>query len=107
MIRIPSKATLKKYGLSEQDWTDILRSQGNVCAVCHKEPSTGRFVTDHYHVRGFKKMIPEEKRKYVRGILCTHCNRFYLAKGITIEKAKNIVKYLELHESRKQNGKKK
>jgi hypothetical protein len=101
MIRIPSKATLKKYGLSEQEWTDILHNQGDVCPICKKVPSTGRWVTDHFHVKGFKKMKPEDKKKYVRGVTCWFCNRNYLAKGITIEKAENIVKYLKAHESRK------
>jgi hypothetical protein len=100
-MRVPSKTTLRKYGLSEQEWTDILHSQGDVCAICKKVPTSGRFVTDHYHVRGFKKMPPEEKKKFVRGVCCTHCNRFYLAKGMTIEKAHNLEIYLRMYEGRK------
>lgn len=97
----PSKATLKKYGLSEPEWNDILQSQGGVCPICKKVPTTGRWVTDHFHVKGFKKMSPEEKKKHVRGVCCTHCNRFYLAKGMTIEKAKNMVIYLTTHEGKR------
>ena len=97
----PSKETLKKYGLSEQEWNNILHSQGGVCPICKRVPSTGRFVTDHFHVKGFKKMTPDEKKKYVRGLPCTHCNRFYLAKGMTIEKAKNLMIYLTQYEERK------
>lgn len=99
-IKTPSNTTLKKYGLSMQEWYAILQRQHFVCAICGKVPSSGRFVTDHEHVRGFKKMKPEEKKKYVRGICCQHCNRYYLAKGITVEKAQNIVAYLKAYQGR-------
>lgn len=91
----PSQATLRKYGLTLTEWEAILDKQGGVCPICKKVPSSGRFVTDHLHVRGFKKMSPEKKRLHVRGITCTHCNRFYLAKGMTIEKAENLTTYLK------------
>lgn len=97
----PSKTTLRKYGLTEQEWNDVLQSQGNRCPICKKVPTTGRYVTDHFHVKGFKRMEPEEKKKHVRGVTCVHCNRFYLAKGMTIEKAKNLVIYLTQYEERK------
>ena len=99
-VHLPSKATLKKYGLSAAEWTSILRRQGYKCPICNKVPSSGRFVTDHEHVRGYKKMKPEEKKQYIRGLCCQHCNRWYLAKGISIEKAQNIVKYLQNYQSR-------
>lgn len=99
-IRYPSKTTLKKYGLTLMEWMKMLRRQGYVCAICKKVPSSGRFVTDHQHVRGFKKMLPEDKKRFVRGICCQHCNRYYLAKGITVEKAQNIVAYLQAYENR-------
>lgn len=99
-IQKPSNATLKKYGLQLSEWETILKHQGYVCAICKKVPSSGRFVVDHVHVRGFKKMMPDEKRQYVRGICCTHCNRFYLAKGITVEKAQNIVTYLTAYQGK-------
>jgi len=45
-------------------------------------------------------MKPEERRKWVRGIVCAYDNQRVLVKGINLEKAKNIVKYLEDFEER-------
>lgn len=101
LIKIPSKATLKKYGLSEQDYLDILKRQGEVCPVCEQFPSTGRFYIDHYHQRHYKILPDNLKRLYVRGLLCYMCNRFYVAKGITIDKSRNVTKYLEDFEKRR------
>jgi len=100
MIRVPSEITLKKYGLSASEWVAILKSQGNVCAICKKVPTSGRFVTDHFHRRLYKTLPDIERKRLVRGILCVHCNRFYLAKGITVEKAQAIVEYLSKFEKR-------
>ena len=96
-IRQPSVTTLEKYGLVLEEWKTIWESQGKKCPVCEKEPKTQsptEFMIDHAHVKGWKNMSPEQRKKYVRGILCYFCNRFYLAKAISIQKAKNIIKYL-------------
>lgn len=105
MIRVPSSATLKKYGLSASEWVVILKSQGNVCAICKKVPTSGRFVTDHFHKRLYKSLPDIERKRLVRGILCVHCNRFYLAKGITVDKAQAIVEYLSIFEKRLNDNK--
>jgi len=93
-IKPPTTTTLKKYGLSLEEWWHILEDQKCVCPICEKEPSTGRFVIDHKHVRGWKKMEPEERKKYVRGITCWFCNRYLLIRGMSIQKAENIITYL-------------
>jgi hypothetical protein len=93
-IKPPSQKTLDKYGLSAEQWMAILDGQGGVCAICKKVPSTFKFVVDHEHFKGFDEMPAEKRRKFVRGVLCKFCNRFYLAKGITAEKARNMAKYL-------------
>ncbi len=100
-ISPPTKATLRKYGLSEEDWRRILDEQGGVCPICEKVPSTGRFVIDHFHARGFKKMSPEEKRACVRGLTCWFDNHSFLGRGITVAKARNVVAYLERFEARR------
>lgn len=96
-IVYPTDATLRKYGLTLQEWLTILELQGNVCPICKKAPSSGRFVVDHEHARGYRRMKPEERRKRVRGICCFYCNRYFLSKGITAEKARNIIEYLEAY----------
>lgn len=93
-IQYPSAVTLKKYGLTLDEWIVILHSQDDVCPICGKFPSTGRFVTDHQHVKGYRTLPPEVRKTYVRGITCWFCNRYYMSKGMTIEKAQNIATYL-------------
>lgn len=100
-VMVPTKATLKKYGLSEEEWKQILESQGGVCFVCQKEPTKGRLCIDHFHIKNWKKMPPEQRKLYVRGLLCWWCNSNFLSRGITIPIAKRAVLYLEQYEARK------
>ncbi len=93
-INPPSPATLRKYGLDAQSWLAILKSQDWVCAICKKRPKTGRFVTDHAHVAGWKRMKPEKRRLYVRGLTCWWCNHTHLGRGITEQKAVSVALYL-------------
>lgn len=94
-LKKPSKATLKKYGLSEEDWENLATKQGHVCFVCKKLTSTGRLCIDHEHVKGWKKLPPEQRKIYVRGLLCWFCNSKYLSRGITVDKLRNGLKYIE------------
>lgn len=60
----------RNYGISLADYSSMLQSQGDVCAICERPEEgylRGRLRTlavDHDHVTG-----------RVRGLLCTHCNR--------------------------------
>lgn len=72
-----------------------------MCFVCGKMPKTGRLCIDHEHVKGWKKMPPEERKLYVRGLLCWFCNHTYVGRAITIEKSKRVTQYLEGYEARK------
>src|SRR3954468_21538370 len=100
-VQITTEASCKKYGLDQQGWLRILRDQGWKCPICDKPSGTGRYVVDHEHVKGFKKMLPEEKALYIRGICCWFCNHAYLGRGITIEKARNVVAYLVAYAQRR------
>jgi hypothetical protein len=100
MYLIPLKATLDKYGLSEDEWVEIFKQQGETCPICKKESSTGRYVTDHKHVKGWKKMPPEQRKLYVRGVTCWYCNHWVLSRGITIEKLQNAIDYLKKAEEK-------
>jgi len=93
-MKIPTAGTLNKYGLTADDFRRIVNEQGGICPVCEKTPSTGRWNIDHHHVKGWKKMPPEKRRLYVRGIVCWFCNRYYLSKAINVKKAENIIAYL-------------
>lgn len=101
MIQTPSEATLKKYGLSEDEWRAILVRQQGRCFVCEQIPTKGRLCIDHEHVKGWKKMPPERRKLYVRGLLCWVCNHYYLGRGISVPKSKNVTRYLEEFEARR------
>lgn len=91
----PSRETLKKYGLDLIKWVSIVQSQGGVCAICKKLPKSGRLHIDHEHVKGWKKMRPEARASYVRGLLCWYCNFNHMGRNMTLDKAENMVKYME------------
>lgn len=66
--QISRKAKLKNtFGMSEQDYEELLQSQNYCCAICNTPTPTGRwkvFAVDHCHTTG-----------KVRGLLCNECNR--------------------------------
>jgi hypothetical protein len=58
--------TLRKYGLTEEGWAEILATQGGRCGICRTDVPGGRgerWHIDHCH---------ETNR--VRGLLCHNCN---------------------------------
>lgn len=100
-MKDPKPATLKRYGLTLEEWQAMLARQGGTCAVCRRAPTTGRLCVDHEHVKGWKAMPPEERKQYVRGLLCFWCNHAYVGRGITVDKAINIVRFLNAYEERR------
>ena len=94
MVKQPSKQTLQKYGLPLDEWRVLLEKQNGVCYICQKVPKTERLCIDHFHIKGFKKMKPEQKKLYVRGLLCNYCNLRVASKAINLEKAIRLVAYL-------------
>lgn len=101
VLHDPSDATLKKYGLSVDEWRKMAEDQGGACFVCKKTPSTGRLCIDHEHVKGWKKMPPDKRKLYVRGLLCWVCNHYYVGRGIDVQKAQNVVLYLQEYTKRR------
>ena len=60
-----SWALQKKYGITIEQYEEMLEAQGGVCALCHDECVSGRrLAVDHDHVT-----------MRVRGLLCGRCNR--------------------------------
>lgn len=107
-VPAPSAKTLIKYGLTQEMWLKRAEEQGWVCAICEKLPPNGKLVTDHSHVKGFadrrlrRKLFDtaEKRLRTFRGLCCCACNLNLLPKGMTLAKARNIVKYLEAYENR-------
>lgn len=72
--RIGSRRTMlkNKYGLTLEDYDNLLKSQNGVCAICEraetsrsseKGPAVDSLKVDHCHTTG-----------KIRGLLCSECN---------------------------------
>lgn len=71
----------KKYGLTKDQFLEILDRQNNLCAICHKKPPVD---IDHDHRTG-----------RVRGILCRRCNAAIGVFDDSIDLLRNSISYLE------------
>lgn len=76
------------YGLTPDDYIEILEKQNNVCAICGCEEQNAkhrsRFYIDHNHTTG-----------KVRGLLCNNCNFAIGHLKDSIALLENAIKYLE------------
>lgn len=71
------------YGITKEQYDQILKDQGNMCAVCETNEPMGngkRFHVDHDH-----------ETNEIRGLLCVRCN---LGLGYLQDKVENIEKAL-------------
>ncbi len=100
----PSDKTLSKYGMDDLDWVRLALGQGSVCAICKKLPPSGRLMIDHEHRKGFKRMSPDQRKDCVRGLLCFRDNYHFTARGMDIERAKNLLAYLERYATTRSGG---
>lgn len=57
------KHVQKKYGISGEQYAEMLRAQGGGCALCGCPPKKRRHAVDHDHRTG-----------QIRGLLCLTCN---------------------------------
>lgn len=77
----------REYGLTVNDYELMLKAQHGVCAICER-PSIGRRLSvDHEHIKGFKDFRVEDKKKYVRGLLCFQCNKYLIGRRKRIDAA--------------------
>ena len=78
----------KKYGISEEQYHDMLRFQDEKCAICRTDLTKQTDYLDHDHVTG-----------NIRGLLCSTCNtglgHFY----DTPEILRSAARYLEERKS--------
>lgn len=99
-LTIPTEMTLKKYGLTRLEYLEIVQRQGFVCPVC-KNKLEKQVNIDHLHVPNWKKFPAHIRKLYVRGVTDWWCNKSYLGKGITVDRAYNMTIYLQEFELRK------
>ena len=82
------RASLKRYGISPEEYNLLLAKQDGVCAICHTAEINGfgtRLAVDHCH-----------ETKKVRGILCGNCNRGLGFYGHEPERLRAAIAYLEV-----------
>ena len=94
--RIEWPCKLKRlYGLTVEQYDNILSEQKGRCAICGSESSQSRsyklvgrakFSVDHCHTTG-----------KVRGLLCTKCNRALGLMNDSIESVLRMAEYLKKH----------
>jgi Recombination endonuclease VII len=95
----PLQATLDKYGLTQVEWLTLLADQGWICPICQKDKN--RWNTDHEHVAGWVKMEPNERKRYVRGVLCWYCNHRRVNSLMPADEAQRIADYFKAYEARR------
>ena len=77
---------MREYGISIEDYDEILIEQEHCCAICKKHQSefNKRLFVDHDHSTG-----------RVRGLLCYFCNTILGQARDQIEILENGIKYLQ------------
>ena len=85
-------ALQRKYGITHQDYLNMLQDQDGQCAVCglpEENNHKGRLCVDHNHHTG-----------KVRGLLCHNCNRSLGLLGDDVEVLYNLYKYKVHHDGK-------
>ena len=79
-----------RYGITAEDYANLLDMQGGCCAICGTDTPGGRdkvWHVDHCH-----------DTLKVRGLLCGLCNRGLGQFKDDLDRLRSAVAYLELHE---------
>jgi hypothetical protein len=80
------QSTVGAYGITVEQYDEMLATQSGVCAICAKTCATGRaLAVDHCHETG-----------KVRGLLCARCNPMLGFANDNIDVLKAAIAYLEV-----------
>ena len=85
---------LRRYGLTEAAYAEMLAGQGGRCAVCGD--GDGELVIDHDH-----QCCPSNRGccgKCVRGLLCHRCNRVFGNLDDSVDLVRSLLRYAEAHQ---------
>jgi len=73
----------RTYGITILDFYALTQVYDGRCWRCKRPPKPRKTLcVDHQHVKNYKKLPPEQKKKYVRGLLDWFCNKYRIG-GIT------------------------
>jgi len=75
----------KMFGITLDDYNQMLKSQNNSCAICgkHEDDESSSLAVDHCHTTG-----------KIRGLLCSDCNRGLGMFKDNVVVLKNAISYL-------------
>lgn len=81
-----AKRVDKVYGITAEEYAEILAAQGGGCAICPRKPGKKRLAVDHdhdYEAQLLREGVEETlaRRWSVRGLLCRNCN-FHVVGGL-------------------------
>jgi hypothetical protein len=62
-IKLKARQRERRYGISEERYTELWAQQGGVCAICLEDDEKKGLGVDHDHDSGA-----------IRGLLCPQCN---------------------------------
>lgn len=62
-------ASLRKYGLTVEEWQAMLEKQGGVCFICKRGGKVRHLSVDHDH-----RIAAATGKIIVRGLICSKCN---------------------------------
>jgi hypothetical protein len=101
---------LKKYGLTEQEYTNLINYKGNRCWICGRPPKNKALSIEHNHV--WEKSLAKRNMPIkisIRGLACFQCNNKIIGRTgdrqNAIQLFKNVVRYLEEAEERYNSNK--
>lgn len=78
----------RKYGITADQYDEMLAAQGGVCAICEREPNPKISLhVDHDHETGA-----------IRGLTCFRCNQAMGAFGEDPELLRSAAAYLDRHD---------
>jgi hypothetical protein len=84
VIELRSKQLSHAYGITLEDYNEMMVKQNGVCAICKKENRNGKpLLVDHDHATGV-----------VRGLLCHNCNVILGLGHDSVDVLQNAIYYL-------------
>lgn len=82
------KAKAKRYGLTLDQYKELVKLQNNECAICSSTQEKTRLAIDHCH-----------KTLKVRGLLCDLCNRGLGFFRDSTDRLSKAIEYLKVNEN--------
>lgn len=84
----------RMFGITPEQYDQLLEGQNHSCAVCHRHASEfkKRFAVDHAHTRS--KYV---EAGMIRGLLCFNCNHLMIGRNTDADLFEAAAAYLKQH----------